>query len=342
MKKLATLTAFAAISAAASAQSTVTLYGAVDLGVRYTKNGDASVNSLSSNGNNTSRLGVKGFEDLGDGLKAGFQLESGLTPDTGTQSDATRFWNRRSTVSLIGSLGEVRLGRDYTLTYLGFEDYDVWSDIGVSSVAKFDSSLGTARDTGIRADNKIVYFTPVVMGGFYARAEAAAGEGAVGKKYEAGRVGFAAGPLDVSATYGETTVAPVGGDDKFKTFDLGAAYDFGPAKLSTYFTESKFAALKASNYYIGAQVPIGRGLIRASYLHSNLSGRTALGVDTNPNDASQFALGYLYNLSKRTALYTAVARVDNKGASAIAVDKNPTLFAGKKSTGVEVGIRHFF
>ena len=89
-------------------------------------------------------------------------------------------------------------------------------------------------------------------------------------------------------------------------------------------------------------MPLGRGLLRASYLRSNLSGTSATGVNTDPNDASQVALGYLYNLSKRTALYSTVASVTNKGASAIAVDKNPTLVTGKRSTGVEVGIRHFF
>jgi predicted porin len=342
MKKFATLAALAAISATAAAQSSVSLYGVLDVGIRYVKNGDVSADSLSSNGNNTSRLGVKGFEDLGDGLKAGFQLESGLTPDTGTQSDATRFWNRRSTVSLLGSLGELRLGRDYSVTYLGYEDYDVWSDIGVSSVAKFDSSLGTARDTGVRADNQIVYFTPGNLGGFYGRAAVAAGEGVAGKKYVAGRAGYAAGAVDASVSYGETTVAPVAGDDKFKTLNVGTSYDFGPAKLSGYYTRSEFADLKLANYYIGIQIPVGRSLWRASYLKSNLSGKTAAGVNTDPNDANQIALGYLYNLSKRTAVYSAVARVTNKGASAIAVDKNPTLVAGKSSTGVELGLRHFF
>jgi predicted porin len=342
MKKFTTLVALASISAAATAQSSVTLYGALDLGIRDVKNGGLSVKSLSSNGNNTSRLGVKGIEDLGDGLKAGFQLETGLTPDTGSQSDANRFWNRRSTVSLLGSFGELRIGRDYTVTYLGFEEYDVWSDIGVSGVAKFDSSLGTVRDTGVRADNQIAYFTPGNLGGFYGRAAVAAGEGTAGKKYVAARAGYAAGPVDGSVSYGETTVAPVGGDDKFKTFNAGASYDFGPAKLSSYFTQSRFAALKVANYYVGAQVPLGRGLLRASYLRSNLSGTSATGVNTDPNDASQIALGYLYNLSKRTALYSTIASVTNKGASAIAVDKNPTLVAGKRSTGAEVGIRHFF
>jgi len=344
MKNLATWVGLAAISASASvsAQSSVTLYGALDMGLRHVKNGDASADSLSSNGNNTSRFGVRGIEDLGDGLKAGFQLESGLTPDTGTQSDATRFWNRRSTVSLLGSFGELRAGRDYSVTYLGFEDYDVWSDIGISSVAKFDSSLGSTRDTGVRADNQLAYFTPGNLGGFYGRAAVAAGEGLTGKKYAAGRAGYAAGPLDASITWGRTTVAPVAGDDAFKTLEAGASYDFGPLKVSGYYTRSTWASLKGANYYLGAQFPMGRGLIRASYLNANLSGRTAAGVDTNPNDARQFALGYLYNLSKRTALYTNAARVDNKGSSAIAIDKTPALASGRDSTAYEIGVRHFF
>ena len=341
MKRIATLAGLAALCAGAAAQSSVTLYGVVDLGLRYVKNGDASVKSLASNGNNTSRFGVRGVEDLGDGLMAGFQLESGLSPDTGTPQDPTRFWNRRSTVSLFGRFGELRLGRDYSVTYLGYEDYDVWSDIGLSSVSKFDSSLGTARDTAVRADNQIVYFTPG-LGGFYGRFAVAPGEGVVGKKYIAGRAGYAAGPLDVSLSYGETSVAPVGGDDKFKTLDLGASYDFGPAKVSGYITQSRAAGLKVANYYVGAQVPLGPGFARVSYVTSNLSGTTSTGVNTDPNDARQFAVGYLYNLSKRTALYSNLVRVTNQGASAIAVDKNPTLAAGKDSTGLDFGLRHSF
>ena len=146
----------------------------------------------------------------------------------------------------------------------------------------------------------------------------------------------------MSLSYGETGVAPVGGDDKFKTFDLGASYDFGLAKVSSYITQSKAASLKVSNYYLGSQVPLGPGFVRVSYVNSNLSGTTAAGVNTDANDARQFAVGYLYNLSKRTALYSNLVRVTNEGASAIAVDKNPTLAAGNNSTGVDFGLRHSF
>ena len=343
MKKFATLAVLAAISGGAYAQSQVTLFGVLDEAARYVKNGDLKQKSLVSGGINTSRLGVRGTEDLGDGLKAGFWLETGLNPDSGTQSDGTRFWNRRSTVSLIGNFGEVRLGRDFTPTYTGYSDYDPFGDNGVAASSKFDSSLGTARDTGTRADNQIAYFTPSNLGGFYGRASVASGEGTAGKKYVGGRAGYAAGPLDVSASYGQTTVTAISnGDDKFKTADFGASYDFGVVKAMGYYTQSKFAAQKIATYSLGAIVPVGLGQIKAAYTHANASGTNATGVSVDANDANQFALGYIYNLSKRTAVYGTAAYVKNKGAATFAVASAPTMVAGGKSTGAEVGLRHSF
>jgi len=342
MKKFALLAVLAGISAHAAAQSSVTLFGVVDEAARYVKNGDLKIKSLASGGINTSRLGVRGTEDLGDGLKAGFWLETGLNPDSGTTSDSTRFWNRRSTVSLIGNFGEVRLGRDFTPTYTGYSDYDVFGDNGVAASGKFDSSLGTARDTGTRADNQIAYLTPGNLGGFYGRASVASGEGTAGKKYYGARAGYAAGPLDVSAAYGQTTVAPIAGDDKFKTADFGASYDFGVVKAMGYYTQSKFAAQKIATYSLGAVVPVGLGLIKAAYTHANASGTNAVGVNVDANDANQFALGYIYNLSKRTAVYGTAAYIKNKGAATFAVASAPAMVAGGKSTGAEVGIRHSF
>jgi predicted porin len=112
--------------------------------------------------------------------------------------------------------------------------------------------------------------------------------------------------------------------------------------VSAYATRSKFAALKVANYYIGTGIALGAGTVRLSYLRSNLSGINAAGVNTDANDANQIAAGYLYNFSKRTALYTNIVRVTNKGASVVAVDRNPTLVPGKKSSGIELGLRQFF
>jgi predicted porin len=342
MKKFALLAVLAGISAHAAAQSNVTLFGVIDEAARYVKNGDLKQKSLASGGINTSRLGVRGTEDLGDGLKAGFWLETGLNADSGTQSDATRFWNRRSTVSLIGNFGEVRLGRDFTPTYTGYTDYDVFGDNGVAASSKFDSSLGTTRDTGTRADNQIMYLTPGNLGGFYGRGAVASGEGVSGKKYVGARAGYAAGPLDVSASYGQTTVAPILGDDKFKTADVGASYDFGVVKAMGYYTQSKVASQKIATYSIGAVAPLGLGLLKAAYTHANASGTNATGASVDANDANQFAVGYIYNLSKRTAVYGTAAYVKNKGNATFAVASAPAMVAGGKSTGAEVGLRHSF
>lgn len=122
----------------AAPSSSVTLFGVVGAAVRHVKNGDSS---LASGGVNSSRLGVRGTEELGGGPSDGFWLEHGFNVDCGTQTDANRYRNRRSTVSLVSSLGEIRLGRDFTPTYTGHADYDPFGDNGVGASSKFDSSL---------------------------------------------------------------------------------------------------------------------------------------------------------------------------------------------------------
>ena len=345
MKKFAVLAVFAAVSVSAQAQSAVTLFGTLDVNARYVKNGDNSLKSLSSDGVSSSRFGVRGVEDLGDGLQAGFWLESAVGADEGAAGETTRFWNRRSTVSLLSNFGEVRLGRDEVPTYPGASDYDAFGTAGVATGNKFITTqkLGTAVDTLKRADNQISYFTPNSLGGFYGRASVAAGEGIAGRKYIGGRAGYAKGPLNVSLSYGQTTVAPAtNGDDKYKMFALGASYDFSVVKLSGYYTQQKFAARQLAVFNLGAQVPVGQaGVVRVSYANANASGS-----GTDLNDANQFAVGYLHNLSKRTALYATAARVNNKGTANYVVAAAPALpvpnTLGKDSTGFEFGVRHSF
>lgn len=337
MKKFAALALLATAAAAASAQSSVTLFGVVDMAVRNVKNGDASVQSLASGGINTSRFGFRGTEDLGGGLLAGFWLEAGFNADSGTQSDTTRFFNRRSTASLIGSFGEVRLGRDFTPTYTGWSDFDVFGDNGVAAGGKFNSKVGTNADTLTRADNQVVYFLPS-MGGVYGSVAVAAGEGTAGKKYVGGRVGYAAGPVNVSGSLGQTSVTAVGGEDKLKIYTLGASYDLGVTKLSGYYTQNKFGNLKTAVYNLGASVPV----TPLASLRFDVARLNASGTGIAANDATQVAFGGLYSLSKRTSLYATVARVNNKGAATYVVDSNPVAVAGGKSTGYELGLRHAF
>src|SRR5437867_13122615 len=120
MKK--SLIAIAAVAAAgcASAQSSVTVFGVVDVGVAHLSGDGVSKTGVSTGGANISRWGFRGTEDLGGGLAASFWLEAGLDVDTGSGKGAGGglSFNRRSTVSLSGSIGEVRLGRDDAATFL--------------------------------------------------------------------------------------------------------------------------------------------------------------------------------------------------------------------------------
>jgi predicted porin len=339
-KSLLVLAALGAFAGAASAQSSVTLFGILDVNARYTKNGDLKVKSLSTDGINSSRLGFRGVEDLGGGLKAGFWLESAVNPDNGT-SNATRFWHRRSTVSLLGGFGEVRAGRELTATFTGFADYDPFGTNGVADVGHFNaaSTVGAAAvDTVTRADNMISYYTPA-MGGLYARVSVAAGEATVGKKHVAGRIGYAAGPLDVSGSYGTTDANAA--EDKYKKGNIGASYDFGVVKVLGHVSQAKFLDAKQNVVNVGVSVPVGASTFRAGYVRVDAKG-TIGGASIDANDANQFALGYQYDLSKRTALYTTYAQIKNKGAANFTVATPPAAVAGQKSQGFEAGIRHSF
>ncbi|MCA3243085.1 MAG: porin [Rubrivivax sp.] len=343
MKKPFIVLALAAAAAtSAQAQSTaVTLFGIVDASLRQVKNGGDSVSSLASGGINSSRLGVRGAEDLGGGLRAGFWLEHGFNLDTGTQSDASRFWNRRSTVSLIGGFGEVRLGRDFTPIYTGWSDFDAFSDNGVAAGGKFSDRIGSNVDTLTRSDNQLTYLLPA-MGGVYGQLSVAAGEGAAGRKMIAGRVGYSAGPLNVSVALGRTEVTPTAGSDEHEVITLGGSYDLGVMRVLAYWRQNEFGAGKVTVTSIGATVPLRSGTFRASFTRADGSGRTPAGTLIGDNDADQFALGYVHNLSKRSALYATYARVANDGRATYATGTPPALAAGATSTGYEFGVRHSF
>ncbi|URI10405.1 porin [Aquincola tertiaricarbonis] len=334
-KTLFALAALGAFAGAASAQSSVQLFGTVDLAARYVKNGDVKRTDLASNGNSTSRLGVRGVEDLGGGLKAGFWLEAAVNPDSGT-ADSSRFWGRRSTVSLMGDFGEVRLGRDKMPTQLAFEAYDVFGATGIADInTTYRVPSGITVAANSRADNAVQYFLPGNLNGVYGSLAVAAGEGVTGGKYMGGRLGWASGPVDVSVAYGQNEITD---SDDFKRFVVGGSYDFQVVKVLANYQETKFQDQKDRHMTVGASVPFGVGEFKASY--SKIDGRGGAIAD---RDADQFAIGYVHNLSKRTALYTTYAYIKNDGtANYVVADNGATSMTGRKSQGVDVGIRHSF
>lgn len=340
-KSLFVITVLGAFAGAASAQSSsVTVFGVIDVGLRYNKNDAQSLWTQETSGLKSSRLGVRGVESLGNGLSAQFHLEGGLSADAGT-ADATKFWGRRSTLGLVStSLGEVRLGRDLTPIWLGFADYDTFNTNGVADAGKFDSALGSGAVTATRSDNMVTYLTPSTLGGAFVRVSIAPGEGAGGTKFFGGQAGYIAGPVDVSVSYGETN--DTANVNKWKKTSVGLTYNFGPVILMGYLTENAYIDQKLDVGQIGVKVPVGKHTFRANYTKANAKGRTAAGASIDADDANQMAVGYIYDFSPRTALYSTYARVKNHGNAKYLVQSTPATPAGKTSTGFEVGVRHAF
>ncbi|PIF76858.1 putative porin [Variovorax sp. 54] len=414
MKKSLVALAALAVAGVASAQSSVTLFGVVDASISgysstsrdlngatflnpfYLNKGSvkASRRELANSGYNSSRLGFRGTEDLGGGLAASFWLEAPITNDDGQQGVAT--FARRSTVSLSGGFGEIRLGRDYTPTFWNDTVFDPFgtNGVGTNLISTANNGFGgfgtPAASTGaftnvgtsnyVRASNTIGYFLPPNLGGFYGQvmygfAEKTKYSPGVATpdvansqrqgRYVGGRFGYANGPLDVALAYGSSTVGDnyyPGTTDKVNTLNLGASYDFGPVKLFGELSRAKnkrdyevtpFAGGRAdtdlTGYLLGVTVPVGAGLIRASY--------SSVKYDLNQPDvlfqprladpkANKLAIGYVHNLSKRTALYATVARVSNKNGASLTVGGPAFVTTGgftpKTSTGYDFGIRHAF
>ena len=155
-KSLLALAALAAFAGAASAQSSVTLFGIVALNLRNQDNGSAgSRKSMSQDGIASSRLGFRGVEDIGGGMKAGFWLEGAINPDTGTPGGQT--WQRRSALSLMSGVHELRLGRDYAPTFWNHTAYDVFGTVGVGASSNAWSNLGSGATTQVRVNNSVAY-----------------------------------------------------------------------------------------------------------------------------------------------------------------------------------------
>ena len=216
-KHLIALAALTAFAGAASAQSSVTLFGVVDLNGRWLNNNGATQYQLAQGGLAASRLGFRGSEDLGGGMRAEFWLEAALDPDTGTigvtsingdRNNAAALFTRRSTASLLGGWGEVRLGRDQTATYLNTPVFDPFGDNGLGAASHLTTKppavpVGGGYDTLARANNMVAYFLPSgIAGGLYGLVQAATGENVYGNKFFGGRVGYAAGPFNAALAYG--------------------------------------------------------------------------------------------------------------------------------------------
>ncbi|ROZ64851.1 porin [Ramlibacter sp. WS9] len=347
------LAGIAALAAgAACAQSSVTLYGRVDAALARGTGSVSSMTQLKSSGYNASAIGFRGVEDLGGGMSASFVLEAGLNNDDGSgQGTSTNnqpsggsgggglTFNRQSTVSLAGSWGELRFGRDYTPQFRIVSIFDAFGTDGVGTTQTLMSPIG-GMPTYVRASNSIAYlYNTNGWGhgsGFYGTVQHYMGENPSSAANSSdGRgtgalVGFGSGPFDVALAVSRTSY--LSGD--VRQNNVGGSWDFGAAKVMAHYASDSIGAVDGNGYLVGTHVPVGAGVIRASY------SRYKLDSAGNPT-TKKLALGYVHNLSKRTALYGTFAHVANSGGAAQSLNGAVTAPNGS-SNGYEFGVRHSF
>jgi predicted porin len=298
------------VAGSAFAQSTTEIYGRLNTTIERSKvNGESSTDML----NNSSRIGFRGTEDLGGGMKAGFVLEHGFSSDTGAAG--SRFWGRQSEVYLGGNWGMVRLGNYTSEAYFATADY----------VSMHNHDTGTSSDA-FYADtryfeqaDKIGYTSPT-MGGFVFHAAINARDlpGETDRTTEFA-VNYDSGPLHLGAGYQKT------GD--LNQFAVRGLYELGAFTVGGYIQRDKnvYGDGNRTTFRLAGMYTMGLTELHANY------GRAGEYSKINDSAANQFTLGLNYNLSKRTKLYGYYSKVSD-GAAGIYGDRSH--MAG--------GIRHNF
>ncbi len=362
--------AFAAHAQTTPPSSSVNLYGLIDVGVEHVSkvNGVGGITRMPSNTSSLpSRLGFRGTEDLGDGLKANFVLEMGFAPDTGASGQGGRLFGRQANVGLAGSWGSVTVGRQYSTLFWSIQDSDVIGP-ALYAIGSLDSYIPNSR-----ADNSIGYRG--TFSGF-----------TVGAEYSLGRDTVNAGPSPAG-----TNCAGESGTDKqacrqwsatakYDTPIWGAvlAYDSLRGRTPASATDVIFGGLNSSNttddrlllagYFKVAGAKIGGGVLRRDNEGSLTRPRSKLWYlgasypltpqltldgqwaslrysDANDVNSTLLAARLVYSLSKRTAVYGQVGHISNDRLANVSVSggaagSNPAL--GSSQNGINFGVRHAF
>lgn len=344
----------------ALAQSSVSIYGIVDSGLVHTTNINAAGDSITKMPSLTSsfpsRIGFRGTEDLGNGIQAFFVLENGLGLDTGMTGQGGRLFGRQANVGVKGAFGTITLGRQNNMTFISGLKTDVLGP-HLFAIGSIDGYLPNAR-----SDNAIGYmgnFNGLVLGATYSfgrDASAAGGPAATNCAGEVpgnskacrqvtGLLGYETKGWGLNASYDKlngNTGAAAGltsstNDDVRITANgylmLGAT-KIGGGVINRE-TSAVTGVSETELFYLGASHPLNPGLVLdAQVAHRNAKNANA--------DVSMVVARMTYFLSKRTAVYGAIGRMDNDGTSAVALDAGGTVGAGKSQNGVMAGLRHHF
>lgn len=372
-KTLLAAALLAGFAGVAQAETSVTLYGIIDTGIGYNKvKGDGwdsgSRVGMINGVQNGSRWGLRGTEDLGDGLQAVFQLESGFSSSNGNSAQGGRLFGRQATIGLQSdSWGRLDFGRQTNIASKYFGSIDPFG----AGFTQANIGVGLSAANTVRYDNMVMYQTPSYSGFQFGIGYSFSVDDNTG---DADRVGFRTadnvrgittglryvnGPLNVALSYDQLNASNQQAQDEVdatpRMYAIGASYDFEVVKLALAYgrtTDGWFAGqgvaglqlgpdesglggnvfadgFKSNSYLVGLTAPIGgASKLFGSWQMVDPSNDRLTGGDETMN---VFSLGYTYDLSKRTNLYA-------YGSYA----KNYAFLDDVKSTAVGVGIRHRF
>ena len=355
-KKLIALAVAGLVSAPAFAQSNVTIYGVADAYMGFGSHGDNDFAGVESGGLSGSRLGFRGTEDLGNGLKAVFTLEQGFNIDTGTEAADGSAFQRQAFVGLAGGFGAVTLGRQYAPGWDFIADAFGNSAI-LSPQAILAQDLGASIDAsnGSRWSNSVAYngsFSGLGVRAIYSmgtdvngRIPVEVGTDTDTEDDDAYGLGlnYANGPLRAVAVYQVIQ----DGDEDQKEWSVGGSYDFGILALSANYQDLKslnnVEDQDADIWQVGVAVPVGAaGKVHLGY------GEADLDFGADDGKAKSYSIAYTHAVSKRTTLYTGFNRTDNDDGLGFGVVNHEsrvkigTGAAGDESDLFAVGVNHKF
>lgn len=325
---------FAAIAFAggALAQSSVTVYGIVDNNAGWGKGSLTSLKRLGTGGFLGSRLGFRGIEDLGGGLRAMFVIEHGFNSDDGAVAGA--FWGRQSYVGLSGSWGELLLGRQYTPTFLVHAAYDAFGPQGVAAQQVLLGSIELAQAANIRANDAVSYRTPVILGGFSVQAMTTDHTASPGW-YHGIKAGYAGGSLSADLALGHYNNPAIGDLD---SVTVGVRYNWAPFKFYALFNKADSGKGNDSRgVQMSAAYTLGLTDLKISVAESRQT--SAAGADIGTT--RRYGVGFVHALSKRSFLYGQYAKLDNSKGARASVNGAQTA-VNQGAQGLDLGFAHVF
>ena len=340
-KKIIALAVAGLVSGAAFAQTNVTIYGVMDAGVYAIEGNNESATGVQSSGLSTSRLGFKGEEALGNGLKAVYNLETGINLDGA--GNETKGWgsNRQANVGVSGSFGTVLIGLQGSLS-------DKWhGDVSepMGNISSRNIIPGLVGNFANEKADGVSYisndFSGLQFGLLYGTKEDTDTDHTSRDYYYQLGAKYANGPFGAALTYAYRNEAEFNAASK--NWTVGATYDFQVAKLyAAYERADDVGTLRKDDnavWTLGTRVPVSKvGTLSASYSKAR--------NDINDTDTAGWHLGYDHAMSKRTTFYAAYMRLSNDDAGVARPNARYGTFvdttADKNYQGFTVGLRHLF